>query len=130
MLIGRLTKDTELRYTKSNIPCCQFSIAVSRNYKNEQGDYETDYFNIICWHRQAETCAEYLKKGDRVGIEGKLQSRNYEDKEGNKRVAIEVVADNIDFLQTRKEYDGLSIKTQEVKSDTLNLSIDEDELPF
>lgn len=103
LLIGRLTKNPELRYTTSNIAVAQLSLAVTRNYKNQEGDYEADFFNCIAYKKQAETIAQYLQKGDQIGIEGKVRNRSYDDKEGNKRYVTEVIIDTFDFLQMKKK---------------------------
>ena len=103
ILIGRLTNDPELRHTQNAIPVCQFNLAVNRNYSNEKGEREADFINIIVWRKQAENCSKYVKKGSKVAVEGSIQTRNYEDKNGQKRYITEVVAENIQFLDVKKE---------------------------
>lgn len=100
-LIGRLTVDPELRYTASNIPFCRFSLAINRTFSGADGNRGTDFIRIIVWRRQAENIAKYIGKGSLVGIVGRLQSSNYEDKDGSKRSSIEVVADNVQFLESK-----------------------------
>ena len=100
-LIGRLTRDPELRYTGSNIPVATFSLAVNRNFSNQNGEREADFFNIVVWRKQAENCKNYLNQGSQVAIEGRLQSRSYDDKDGSKRYVTEVVADNVEFLGSK-----------------------------
>ena len=95
-LIGRLTRDPELRYTGSNIPVATFSIAVNRNFTNQSGEREADFINIIVWRKQAENIKNYVKKGSQVAIDGRIQTRNYEQ-DGVKRYVTEVVADNVQF---------------------------------
>ncbi|MBP7737534.1 MAG: single-stranded DNA-binding protein [Spirochaetes bacterium] len=99
ILIGRLTRDPELRYTQSGTSVCSFSIANNRSYvtggeKKEQ----VSYFNCVAWAKTGEVIAEYCKKGKRIGIEGRLQQRSYDDKDGNKRQIVEIVVDNFQFL--------------------------------
>ena len=99
ILIGRLTRDPELRYTNSGHAVANFTLAVDRPFSKNK---ETDFIPIIVWQKQAENCAEYLLKGSQVAVEGRLQVRGYEDKQGNKRSATEVVASSVQFLDTRK----------------------------
>ena len=103
ILIGRLTRDIELRYTNSGNAVANFTLAVDRPFTNQQGEKETDFVNIVVWKKQAENCANYLLKGSKVAVEGRLQIRKYEDKEGIKRTAAEVVADRVEFLDTKKK---------------------------
>lgn len=100
-LIGRLTRDPELRYTGSNIPVATFSIAVDRTYNNANGEKETDFINIVVWRKQAENIKNYLGQGSQVAIDGRLQIRSYDDQNGQKRYVTEVVADNVQFLDTK-----------------------------
>ena len=100
-LIGRLTRDPELRYTGSNIPSATFSIAVNRNFTNQAGEREADFINIVVWRKQAENCKNYLTKGSQVAIEGRIQTRNYDGQDGKKVYVTEVVADNVEFLGSR-----------------------------
>lgn len=97
VLIGRLTADPVLRYTQSGVPVATFSLAVERNYTNQQGERETDFIDIVAWRRLAETCANNLNKGRLVAVDGRLQIRDYEY-EGQRRRAAEVVADTVRFL--------------------------------
>ncbi len=100
-LIGRLTRDPELRYTGSNIPTAQFSIAVNRPFTNQSGEREADFINVIVWRKQAENCKNYLTKGSQVAIEGRIQTRNYDGQDGRKVYVTEVVADNVEFIGSR-----------------------------
>ena len=100
-LIGRLTRDPELRYTGSNIPVATFSIAVNRNYSNQQGEREADFINIVVWRKQAENVKNYLTQGSQVAIDGRIQTRSYDDNNGQKRYVTEVVADNVEFLGSK-----------------------------
>lgn len=101
VLIGRLTRDPELRYTGSNLPVATFSIAVNRPFSNQAGEREADFINIVVWRKQAENCKNYLTQGSQVAIEGRLQTRNYDDQNGQKRYVTEVIADNVEFLGSR-----------------------------
>ena len=98
VLIGRLTRDPELRYTGNNTPVASFSLAVNRNYSNQQGEREADFINIVVWRKQAENVKNYLSQGSQVAIDGRIQTRSYDDKDGNKRYVTEVIADNVEFL--------------------------------
>ena len=102
LLIGRLTANPELKYTTSNNAVTTFSIAVDRNFKNENGNKEADFINIVAWNKKAELIHQYLKKGDRVGISGRLQVRKYQNERGENRYVTEVVADEVEFLNSKK----------------------------
>ena len=101
VLIGRLTRDPELRYTGSNLPVATFSIAVNRPFSNQAGEREADFINIVVWRKQAENCKNYLTQGSQVAIEGRIQTRNYDDPNGQRRYITEVIADNVEFLGSR-----------------------------
>ena len=102
-LVGRLTAKPELRYTGSNLPYARFSVAINRTFSNAQGERETDFINIIVWRKQAENVCNFLDKGSLVSIEGRLQTGNYTDKDGNKRYTMDVVADSVQFLESRAQ---------------------------
>lgn len=114
ILVGNLGKDPEMRYTASGVPVTNFSLAVS-DYKDK-----TEWFNIVCFNKQAETAGQYLEKGRQVFIEGRLQTRNYDDKDGNKRYVTEVVVSNLTFIGSKPD-DGMRLN---------NPDIDPDDLPF
>lgn len=101
VLIGRLTRDPELRYTSSNIPSATFSLAVNRPFQNQNGVREADFINIVMWRKPAETAKKYLTKGSLISIEGRIQTRNYDGADGKKVYVTEVVADNFEFLETK-----------------------------
>jgi len=101
VLIGRLTRDVELRYTESQTPVATFSLAVNRNFTNQSGEKEADFINIVVWRKQAENCKNYLSKGSQVAVEGRIQTRNYDDKDGKKVYITEVVAESVEFLNTK-----------------------------
>ncbi len=100
ILVGNLTRDPELRFTPSGSPVAGFGLAVNRTYTNKQGEKveNVDFFNIVVWAKLAELCAEYLKKGRPVALEGRLSSRSWETEDGQKRSVVEVVAENVQFL--------------------------------
>lgn len=99
VLIGRLTRDPELRYTPSGVAVASFTIAVDRRFTNQQGERETDFIPIVTWRQLAENCANYLKKGRLVGVDGRLQVRSYENNEGRRVWVTEVVAEDVRFLE-------------------------------
>jgi single-strand DNA-binding protein len=103
MLIGRLTAKPELRYTGSNVPFARFSLAVNRAFSGANGQRETDFINIIIWRKQAENVCNYLDKGSLVSVEGRIQTGSYDDKDGNRRYTTDVVADSVQFLETRSQ---------------------------
>ena len=152
-LIGRLTRDPELRYTGNNTAVATFSIAVNRNFANAQGEREADFFNITVWRKQAENVKNYLSQGSQVAVEGRLQTRNYEDKDGQKRYVTEVVADNVEFLGSKnssnnssngsnneeptpydfgdeKEPKGTDVDSNPFADFGSSIEISDDELPF
>ncbi len=102
-LVGRLTAKPELRYTSSNVPYARFTLAVNRTFSNAQGERGTDFISIIIWRRQAENVANYLDKGSQVSIEGRIQTGNYTAQDGTKRYTTDVVADSVQFLESKKQ---------------------------
>jgi single-strand DNA-binding protein len=109
VLIGNLTRDPESRYTPQGVSVVNTGIAVNRFSKNESGDYDVDFFNIVAFRRTADYMAQYLKKGNRVAIEGRLQTRSWDDAAtGQKRTSFEIIADNVQNLTSRQESEGSS----------------------
>ena len=100
-LIGRLTRDPELRMTQSQIPVATFTIAVDRKFKDQSGEKQTDFINIVAWRGTAEFVQKYFQKGSKIVVIGSMQVRNYEDKDGNKRTATEIVADEVEFAESK-----------------------------
>lgn len=100
-LIGRLTRDPELRYTGNNTAVATFSLAVNRPFTGQSGERETDFINIVVWRKQAENVKNYLSQGSQVAIDGRIQTRSYDDNNGQKRYVTEVVADNVEFLGSK-----------------------------
>lgn len=101
ILIGRLTKDPELRYTGSNRAVTQITVAVNRTFANQNGEREADFINVVIWDKQAENVAKYLTKGRLVAVEGRIQTRNYDNNEGKKVYVTEVVALSVQFLESK-----------------------------
>lgn len=103
VLIGRLTKDPELRYTPNGVAVTSFALAVDRNFKSAQGERETDFINIVVWRQLAENCANFLAKGKLAAVDGRLQIRSYEGQDGQKRTMAEVIAENVRFLSPKED---------------------------
>lgn len=108
ILIGRLVADPQLRYTQSGIAVTSFTLAVDRPFTNQDGEREADFIDIVTWRKQAEVCANHLNKGRLVAVEGRLQIRSYDDQNGIRRKAAEIVADQVRFLDRQQNRDGES----------------------
>jgi single-strand DNA-binding protein len=107
ILIGNLTKDPELNTVGADgVSVCRFSIAVNRRFAGKDGNREVDFFNITAWRGLGENCAKFIKKGSKVGVSGEIRFRNYEDKDGNKRIATDIIADEVEFLDRKGEIAG------------------------
>ncbi len=100
-LIGNLTRDPELTETSGGISICRFAIAVNRNYSGADGERKTDFFNVTAWRGLGETVSRYAKKGNKVAVSGTIELRNYEDSQGVKRTAVDIVAQDVEFLTPR-----------------------------
>lgn len=127
-LIGRLTKEPELRYTQSNTAVATFSIAVNRPFMSQSGEREADFINIVVWRKQAENCGKYLSKGSQVAIDGRIQTRSYDDQNGNKRYVTEVLAESVEFLNSKK--DGQQSGQVSQQNDTVSNNIKNDTKVF
>ena len=131
ILIGRLVKEPELRYTPSGVAVAKFTLAVDRRQVKDR-EKETDFIDIVVWQKQAETCANYLGKGRLVAVEGRLQIRSYDDNQGIRRKAAEVVAETVRFLDRPKE--GATGYGSVANGDGPNyvseISFNEDDIPF
>lgn len=114
VLTGRLTAKPELRYTPSNTAYTRFSVAVNRNFTNADGKRDADFINVVAWRKQAETVARYFDKGSLIGIEGRLQTGSYDDKDGNKRYTTDVVLDNFEFLESKNRQATNDIGNEEL----------------
>ncbi len=137
ILIGNLTKDAEIYTTSGGIRLTRFSIAVTRDYADSNGDKQTDFFNCTAWRGLAEAIVKYVRKGDRIAIVGELQNRSYEDKAGVKRTVTEILVQEVEFLgnkQVSEDKPGeTAYKPQKegVSLDTLKpISVADDDLPF
>ena len=98
ILIGNLVRDPDFKVVGNDMSVCKFTIAVNRKFKKSEGENEADFFNIVTFRGLADTCDKWLEKGRKVGVSGSLQIRNYENNDGEKRIAVEVVADEVQFL--------------------------------
>jgi len=126
ILIGRLTKDVELRYTQSGLAVGSFTLAVDRSFSKEK---ETDFIPVVVWRKQAENCAKYIGKGSLVAIDGRMQVRSYDSKEGQRRWITEVIADNVKFLSWRDDNNESNINNNTSVIGT-EVEFTEDDLPF
>ena len=108
VLVGRTTKDPELRYTPSNVAVATFSLAVNRNFKDADGEREADFINCVIWRQSAENLANWAKKGALIGITGRIQTRSYENQQGQRVYVTEVVAENFQMLESRAAREGSS----------------------
>ena len=106
VLVGRLTRDPELKYTGNNIAVASFSLAVNRNFKDANGERETDFINCVIWRQQAENLANWAKKGALIGITGRIQTRSYENQQGQRVYVTEVVAESFQMLESRAVREG------------------------
>ena len=130
-LIGRLTRDAEIRYTSSNIATAQFNIACNRNFKNANDEYDADFINCVMWREQAERFCNWTKKGMLVGIVGRIQTRNYENQQGQRVYVTEVVAESFQILEKRDNTANQNSMTEQMPpSYTSPMDITDDKLPF
>lgn len=102
-LVGRLTKDAELKYTQSGSAVATFNLAVNRNFTNQSGEREADFINCVIWRKPAETLANYAKKGSLIGVVGRIQTRNYENQQGQRVYVTEVICENFQLLESKKD---------------------------
>ena len=140
-LVGRLTKDVELKYTPANQAVAQFTLAVNRTFKNANGERETDFINCVIWRQAAENFANFAKKGALIGIIGRIQTRNYENQQGQRVYITEVSAENFQMLESRNQQQGQQqaqpqqAKQQQAKqpdpfSGGTPMDLNDDSLPF
>ena len=137
VLVGRMTEDAELRYTPSNQAVATFSLAVNRNFKSQNGEREADFINCVIWRQQAENLANWAKKGALIGITGRIQTRSYENRQGQRVYVTEVVADSFQLLEFNKQNNqghsqGHSQPdfSRQAPTNTSPMDISEDDLPF
>lgn len=106
ILVGRITKDPELKYTTSNIAVCRFTLAVNRTFSSgNNGEKEADFIQCVVWRKQAENLARFIKKGGLIGVEGRIQTGSYDDKDGNRKYTTDVVCDSVQFLEPKGQAD-------------------------
>ena len=130
-LIGRLTRDAELRYTPNNIATTQFNIACNRNFKNANDEYDADFINCVMWREQAERFCNWTRKGMLVGIVGRIQTRSYENQQGQRVYVTEVVAENFQVLEKRDNTANHNSMTEQMPpSFASQMDITDDKLPF
>ena len=103
ILVGRLTRDPELRSTTSGFNTANFSVAVQRNFKNKDGNFDADFINCVAFRNQADFISKYFKKGNMIGLEGRIQSRSYDANDGTKRYVTEVLVDNVEFVGSKND---------------------------
>ncbi len=134
ILVGRLGKDPELKYTQGGTPVAKFSLATDETWKDQSGERQTrtEWHNIVAWRKLAEICGQYLNKGKLIYIEGKLQTRSWDDKEGNKRYTTEIVADNMVMLSAKGEerQERSAAAGAAAASGTGEPTITDDDIPF
>ena len=137
ILVGRLTKDPEYRQTPNGVSVATFTLAVNRPFTNSQGEREADFINVVVFRRQAENVNNYLSKGSLAGVDGRIQSRNYENNEGRRVFVTEVVADNVQFMDSKGSNQQNNQSQQQGQASTNNnpfsnnnADIDTDDLPF
>lgn len=135
-LIGNLTRDPELRETPSGVSMCRFAIAVQRPYSSQDGERQTDFFECTAWRGLGETIARFTKKGKKVAVSGSIQIRNYEDNQGNKRTAVDIIVQDCEFLSPRDSEDTFD-DAQDAprasapkKKPTLQAMDDDSDIPF
>lgn len=136
-LVGRLTKDVDLRYTPSNVAVATFTLAANRTFKNENGEREADFINCVMWRQQAENLANWAKKGALIGITGRIQTRSYDNQQGQRVYVTEVVAETFQLLESKGQGNqGQQRQAQQETPDfsrnanTNPLDISSDDLPF
>ena len=134
-LIGRITKDPEIRYTTNNIAVATFSLAINRTYKNANGGYDADFINCIAFRNTADLLGKYVHKGDQLGIDGHIQTRNYDDKDGKKVYVTEIVVDSLDFTGNKKEQTNEPKQVEQPVTDPYKdfgeaIEISDEDLPF
>lgn len=126
ILIGNLTRDPELNTTPSGVSVCKFSIAVQRRFVNSEGEREADFLNIVAWRGLGENCHKYLRKGSKAAVVGNIQTRSYDAEDGTKRYVTEIVAEEVEFVGTKRtEETG-----EEEKPELTPVEVDDDSLPF
>lgn len=135
IVMGRMTRDPEVRYTQSGIAVAGFTLAVERDFKAKNGEKETDFVDVVAWRNTAEFVGKYFEKGRMAVVDGRLQTRNYEDRDGNRRKAVEIVADSVYFGDSKKDGAKRSeyadpLDAFEDDGDFEEIPVDDEDLPF
>lgn len=126
VILGNITKDIELKETNSGVKYCRFSVAVRRNYKSENGEYESDFFNVTAWRKTAEFISKYFGKGNKIAISGRLQNNKYTDKDGNERINTEIVANEVQIIDKKAKDDNYISKEETTSNEPKNSELDDD----
>ena len=130
VLMGRLTKDPETRSTPSQVNVTNFSLAVDRSFKSQNEERQTDFINIVCWRHTADFVQKYFTKGQLVAVSGRLQTRSWDDNEGKKRYATDVVADEVFFAEGKRDSSGNGGGNSTTDNADFSAIVDDDNLPF
>ncbi|PCX66803.1 single-stranded DNA-binding protein [Listeria monocytogenes] len=128
VLVGRLTKDPELRYTPAGVAVATFTLAVNRPFKNGQGEQEADFIQCVVWRKPAENVANFLKKGSMAGVDGRVQTRNYEGNDGKRVYVTEIVAESVQFLESKQN--GAGGSTSNNNRNEANYSNNSESVPY
>lgn len=130
-IIGNLTHNPETRTTPNGVSVCSFTVAVNRRFANQDGEKQTDFFRVNAWRGLADTCAKYLAKGRKVAVIGELQARLYDGKDGEKRMSLDVQADEIEFLTPKSQAEQTEQAEQQPNTDANGFTdVSTDDLPF
>lgn len=134
-LVGRLTKDVELRYPPSNVAVATFTLAVNRTFKSENGEREADFINCVMWRKQAENLANWAKKGALIGVTGRIQTRTYDNQQGQRVYVTEVVAENFQLMEFKKDGSQQTVDNRDQQAPNFArnsnpMDISDDDLPL
>ena len=136
VLVGRLTKDPDLKYTPSGVAVATFTLAVNRQFSNQSGEREADFINCVVWRKPAENVSNFLKKGSLAGVDGRIQTRNFEGQDGKRVYITEVVAESVQFLEPRSggeqrnEQSNTNTSNNTYGSENGQINVSDDDLPF
>ncbi|MBP3509201.1 single-stranded DNA-binding protein [Oscillibacter sp.] len=130
IIIGNLTQDPELKYTSGNTAVCKFTVAVRRNFKNQSGEYDSDFLPVTAWRELAELCARYLAKGKKAAVSGSIQTRSYEGSDGKRRYVTELVASQVEFLSPRGQTAQPAQQRAQPNAEGPDFEMYDESLPF
>jgi single-strand DNA-binding protein len=139
VLVGNLTKEPDLRYTQSGVAVATFTLAVGRPFGGQDGEKQTDFINCVVWKKAAENCANFLKKGSKAGVDGRIQTRNYEGSDGKRVYVTEVVAESVQFLDSKEQGEQRQAPPNQQQNrppanrgfqNSGSINIQDDDLPF